>query len=195
MSLSVVDEAFERDALACLPHVARFALSLTRDEPAADDLVQETYLRAFRGRATFLPTYEMRRWLFTICKNAFLRDRERSVREPASLDADDPTNETLEAVRQHARLGAEVSGALFEQTDLGDAIIAALNALPATMRAVVVLVDQEGYGYADAAELLGVPVGTVRSRLFRARRVLQDALVHHGRDAGLVASHTHRGES
>jgi len=195
MNPSVVDEAFEHDALACLPHVARFALSLTRDEPGADDLVQETYLRAFRGRATYQPAYEMRRWLFTICKNAFLRDRERALREPASLDAEDPTNETLEAVRQHARLGVEGSRALFEKTDLSAAIIAALNALPATMRAVVVLVDQEGYGYAEAAQLLDVPVGTVRSRLFRARRVLQDALIHHGRDAGLVASHEQRGHA
>ena len=137
----------------------------------------------------------MRRWLFTICKNAYLRDQQRLAREPVSLDADDPTDETWAAVRQHAGLSAERSSALFEQTDLSDAIVVALAALPSDMRAVVVLVDQEGYAYNDAAEVLGVPIGTVRSRLFRARRVLQEALIHHGRDSGLVASHTHRGHA
>ncbi len=161
-------------------------MSLTRDPSDADDLVQETYLRAFRGRHTFQPDGNMRRWLFTICKHAFLRIRERSDREMVST-SDDPTDETREAIRLHNRLVASGEAAVMERLDLAPAIARALDALSAPLRTVVVLVDLEGYGYGDAAEIMQVPVGTVRSRLFRARRVLQESLMVFARDAGLIA--------
>jgi len=90
---------FEDDALRCLDDVARFARSLTRAPDDADDLVQETYLRALRSRHTWKEGSDMRRWLFTICKNVFLRVHERA-RDQVALD-DDPTNETLAAVLLH----------------------------------------------------------------------------------------------
>ncbi len=183
------DMTFEGEALACLDHVARFSRALTRDEAAADDLVQETYLRAFRGRHTYRPDGGMRRWLFTICKHAFLREREREARDVVSLDVD-PTDETRAAALLHNRLVASGQDALLDRVDLGPAIAGALQDLPDNMRAAVMLVDVEGYAYADAAELLGVPIGTVRSRLFRARRVLQESLVFHAQDAGFAASGT-----
>jgi RNA polymerase sigma-70 factor (ECF subfamily) len=188
------DTRFETEALACLDALARFAQTLVWDRSAADDLVQETYLRAFRSRHTYHADGDMRRWLFTICKHVFLRDRERHQRELVSLD-DEPTDETREAVRLHSQLVATGDAALFDRLDLAPAIAAALAMLQAPMRAVVMLVDMEGYGYAEAAELLQVPIGTVRSRLFRARRVLQESLVQFGRDAGLVPSATLRGET
>lgn len=187
------DSRFETEALACLDALARFAQTLAWDRSAADDLVQETYLRAFRSRHTYHTDGDMRRWLFTICKHVFLRDRERNQRELVSLD-DEPTDETREAVRLHSRLVASGDAAVFDRLDLAPAIAAALAVLPTPMRAVVMLVDMEGYGYAEAAELLQVPIGTVRSRLFRARRVLQESLVQFGRDAGLVPSATLRGD-
>ena len=127
----------------------------------------------------------MRRWLFTICKHAFLRDRERSEREVLSF-SDDPTDETREAVRLHNSLEASGSAALFDRLDIGPAIAKALDALSPVLRTAVVLVDLEGYDYADAADVMQVPIGTVRSRLFRARRVLQESLVLYGQDAGLI---------
>ena len=176
---------FEREALACLAHVERFARSLTRDSSDAEDLVQDTYLRAFRSRHTFQPDGDMRRWLFTICKHAFLRDRERSAREQLVLGGD-PTDETRDVVRLHNAFVADGSAALFDRLDLAPAIAKALDALSPVLRTAVVLVDLEGYDYADAADVMQVPIGTVRSRLFRARRVLQESLVQFGQDAGLI---------
>jgi RNA polymerase sigma-70 factor (ECF subfamily) len=177
---------FEDAALRVLPDVARFALSLTRVESDADDLVQETYLRAFRAWHTFQPGTDMRRWLFTICKHHFLRLRHQDARF-AELDGEgDPDRETLAAVRLHASLRAAGDEALFDRLDVGPAIRRAIDALPAPFRVAVILVDVEGYTYEDAAAVLEVPVGTVRSRLFRGRRLLQEALVAHARDAGLT---------
>lgn len=193
MPVSLIDAPFEQRALACLSDIAAFALSLTRDASSADDLVQETYLRAFRARETFRPELDMRRWLFTICKNVFLRDQERSRREPLALDADEPTDETMGAIRLHIEMGAAGEVALLDHADLGDALRDALRALPEPMRLVVVLVDQMEYDYADAAALLDIPIGTVRSRLFRARRLLQRSLIHYGRDAGFAAPVDTRG--
>ena len=193
MQAPATDTSFEQRALACLPHIATFALSLTRETASADDLVQETFLRAFRARETFRPELDMRRWLFTICKNVFLREQERAQREPLALDADEPTDETMGAIRLHIEIRAAGESVMFDHADLGDALRNALRALPETMRVVVVLVDQLDYDYADAAALLGIPIGTVRSRLFRARRLLQRSLIHHGHDAGFTASFDPRG--
>ncbi len=182
---ATADARFETAALACLEHVSRFANSLTRDVSDADDLVQDTYLRAFRGRHTFQPDGDMRRWLFTICKHAFLRMRARDARDESPL-RDDPTDETRDAIRLHNRLVATGEVALFDRIDLQPAIAKALDALSSSLRTAVVLVDLEGYGYAEAAEIMQVPIGTVRSRLFRARRELQESLVEYGRDAGMI---------
>ncbi len=177
---------FEDDALRCLDDVARFARSLTRAPDDADDLVQETYLRALRSRHTWKEGSDMRRWLFTICKNVFLRVHERA-RDQVALD-DDPTNETLAAVLLHSALVASGEHELFDRISAADAIAAALAELTERFRMVVVLVDMEGYNYEDAATMLEVPVGTVRSRLFRARRLLQERLVEHARDAGFTGA-------
>ncbi len=184
---------FEGAAMACLEHVARFAKSLAREESDADDLVQETYLRAFQSRHTFQPDGDMRRWLFTICKHAFLRGLERRERDPVSL-TDDPTDETRDAIRLHNRLVSSGEAALFDRPDLAPAIANALDNLSVALRTAVVLVDLEGYDYATAAEVMQVPIGTVRSRLFRARRELQESLVEFGRDAGLLPMNEPRGE-
>lgn len=176
--------AFENDAVRCLDDVARFARSLTRAPDDADDLVQETYLRAFRSRHTWKPDSNMRRWLFTICKNVFLRSTERASHQVELTD--DPSDDTLAAVRLHNTLVANGEHNLFDRLSSSDAIAHAMSKLAEPFRLAVVLVDMEGYGYEDAAELVGVPVGTIRSRLFRARRLLQELLVAHARDAGLT---------
>jgi RNA polymerase sigma-70 factor, ECF subfamily len=178
--------SFDHEALRYLDDVARFALSLTHSQADADDLVQETFLRAFRGWHTYMPGSDARRWLFTICKHAFLRSRERAQRV-VELDGE-PELETLAAVRLHNEVRAAGGNELFDRPDLGPAIARAIAALPEPFRVVVTLVDVEGYAYDDAAAVLEVPIGTVRSRLFRARRLLQEALFEHARDAGLLGA-------
>ncbi len=181
------DATFERDVLSCLPGVARFARSLTRDATAADDLVQETFLLAYRGYHTFRPGENAMRWMLTICRNAFLRERERASRFSA-LDDVDPDAEAVAAARGHMTALQGGDADLFDRIDIGPAIDRALRNLPTDFRATVVLVDMEGLTYGEAAAVEGVPVGTIRSRLFRARRLLQEQLFAIARDAGLSES-------
>ena len=177
------DRAFEAEALRWFPEVTRFALSLTRDEADADDLVQETFLKAYSSWDSYTPGTECRGWLFVICRNAFLRGR---VRESRHIEADDAELEALAAAALHASALQSGFGSVFADVDLSDAIRRALADLPESFREVVMLVDISDQSYGDAARVLGVPVGTVRSRLFRARRLLQEVLIDHARDAGLV---------
>ena len=177
------DRAFEAEALRWFPELTRFALSLTRDEADADDLVQETYLRAYASWDSFTPGTECRGWLFVICRNTFRRTRSREARQ---VEADDAELEALAAAAVHASAQQTGFGSLFADVDLSDAITRALAGLPEAFREAVTLVDLNDQTYEEAARVLGVPVGTVRSRLFRARRLLQEALIDHARDAGLV---------
>lgn len=177
------DRQFRMEALRWLPEVARFALSLTRDEADADDLVQETFLKAYEAWSTYAPGTECRGWLFTICRHSFYRRRHREERH---VTCEDPELEALSAAAVHASARQGGYEDLFARFDLSDAIDQAIVALPDAFRDVVLLVDVNDQPYEAAAKTLGVPVGTVRSRLFRARRLLQEALIDHAKDAGLV---------
>jgi RNA polymerase sigma-70 factor (ECF subfamily) len=177
------DRAFEAEALRWFPEVTRFAMSLTRDEADADDLVQETYLRAYSSWDSFTPGTACRGWLFVICRNTFLRGRQRESRQ---VEADHAELEALAAAALHASALQSGYGSVFADVDLSDAIRRAVADLPEPFREAVTLVDINDQSYEDTARVLGVPVGTVRSRLFRARRLLQEVLIDHARDAGLV---------
>lgn len=177
------DQRFRDEALVWLPDVSRYALSLARDEADADDLVQETFLRAYRAWDTYAPGTECRGWLFTICRNLFYRQRQRARR---MIACDDPALESLAAAAVHASAQQAGAGDLFTGVDLHDALDRALTELPDQFRDAVILVDLQDQSYDTAAEILGVPVGTIRSRLFRGRRLLQEALLAYARDAGLA---------
>ncbi|MGQ0650499.1 MAG: sigma-70 family RNA polymerase sigma factor [Gemmatimonadaceae bacterium] len=176
-------EGFDREVLAWMDDVYRFAMSLTRDASKAEDLVQETYLRAFRSWQTFQPGSDARRWLFTICRNAFLRNLERE-RHHVSLDDGDP--DALGAIQHHAGMVTDGTDELLARVDLAPALTEAIGKLNEPFRSTVVLVDVEGQSYEEASEILGVPIGTVRSRLFRGRRQLQEMLADYARDAGFA---------
>jgi RNA polymerase sigma-70 factor (ECF subfamily) len=176
---------FSALALTAMDDVYRFARSLTRDEADAEDVVQETYLRAFRSWKTFQVGTDVRRWLFTIARNVFLRSRERGQRE---VTLDDDGAEAVDAAVAHDTWVRRGLDPLLDRADLGPAIREALDRIPETYRSAVVLVDVEDQSYEDAAEVLGVPVGTVRSRLFRGRKLLQQELMTYAEDAGLLAS-------
>ncbi|QJR36965.1 sigma-70 family RNA polymerase sigma factor [Gemmatimonas groenlandica] len=180
------DAEFERRALTCLPDVARFARSLTRNDSAADDLVQETFLRAYRGYASFQQGSDVRRWLFSICHHAFLRIHEREQRVVLSSDGGDAELETMGAVMGHVAAQRTGLDAYVCSIDVGPAIRDAIEQLAAPYRAAVTLVDVEGLSYEEAAQVAEVPVGTIRSRLFRARRLLQEQLFEYARDLGVT---------
>lgn len=175
------DVAFEQEAIPWIDDVYRFALSLTRDESDADDVVQDTFLRAYRSWHTYMPGSDCRRWLFTICRNVFLRSRERA-RPTVELDATE-----LDAVAAGSLYSAVVRDAfddVFARLDLAPAIATALEKIPEPFRATLIIVDVEDQSYESAAEVLGVPIGTVRSRLFRGRRLMQEQLLTYASDAG-----------
>ncbi len=180
-------DAFERLTMPHLSSVARFARSLAHDPSRADDLVQDTYLQAMRGWHTFRADSEPRRWLFAICHNTFLRTMRREVRYVEAPD-DDPELESIATALAHSRAQQSGVADAAERLDLAPAIDRAMRSLSPTFRVVVLLVDVDGESYEEAAEVLGIPVGTVRSRLFRGRRILQDLLFEYASDAGFTTA-------
>ena len=191
--IALTREAFEDEALRWAADVHRFALSMTRDESDAEDVVQDTYLRAFRSWRTYAPESDCRRWLFTICRNVFLRSRERSTRwvtcESGELDA-------AIAGGTVARLWDDHPAMDFGAVDVWPAIQGAVQRIPEPFRSTIIAVDLEDESYETAAARLGVPIGTVRSRLFRGRRLLQEHLRVYALDFGVVpASNIFRGRA
>jgi len=179
------ERAFEREALPWVDDVYRFALSLTRNVADADDVVQDTYLRAYKSWHTYMPGSDCRRWLFTICRNAFLRSRERQWPFEETADWErDPMMATA-VVQDTSRDGIDD---MLTRLDLKPAIESALARVPEPFQSALVLVDLEDQSYEAAATILGVPIGTVRSRLFRGRRLMQELLITHARDFGIRAA-------
>lgn len=174
---------FHDVALPWLKHVARYARLLTQNQPDADDLAQDTFLRAFQAWHTFRPGSDCRKWLFTICRHAFLRDRQRGSRFVA---VEDPDAEVHAATDLYDQIVASGIQHLFDRIDVAPALERGLGELPSEYREAILFVDVEGYSYADTARALDVPIGTVRSRLYRARRILQQTLIEHARDMGFV---------
>ena len=176
------DAEFAREALPWLDDVYRFALSLTRDEADADDVVQETFLRAYRSWHTFIPGTDCRRWLFTICRNVFLRSRER---QRPTVDLEDGEQDALAAGSVYAAARERGYDDLYARLDIGPALREAIDELAEPFRSAVILVDVEDLSYEAAAEVMEVPIGTVRSRLFRGRRLLQEKLASLAAEYGL----------
>lgn len=179
--------SFEQVALPHLPAVARVAQALTRDASDADDLVQETFLRALRHWHTFEPGSDCKRWLATICRHTHFAQQSRAKVVTA---VEDDTLEALGAADPHRAARAVGLEDLFDRFDLGPAIRAEIARLGTPFRDVVTLFDIEGFTYEEIAQMLEIPIGTVRSRLYRARRLLQEALLAHALDRGLVTPST-----
>lgn len=184
--------SFHDEALPHLDAVYRFALRLAGSPDAAEDLVQETFLRAFRAWDQYTPGTRCRSWLFTICRNVYLRQRERGQRH------DEIVQENIEAGGGAGGTGVAVVNPLWQATQevdpegqffasiVDDEILRAMDELPEEYRTAVVLSDLEGMPYNEIAELMDVPVGTVKSRLFRGRRRLQESLYDYAVEMGYI---------
>lgn len=175
------DSDFSTTALPLLSEIHRLARALVRDEANAEDLVQETFLRAYRYWHTFERGTDCRRWLASICRNV-MYDQQRRARQLEAVD--DAELESLAAARVHRAAQATGLGDMYSRVDLGPAIMRAIAQLDPAFREVVVHADVEGYSYEEIAQALDIPVGTVRSRLYRGRRHLQEALMVYALDAG-----------
>jgi RNA polymerase sigma-70 factor (ECF subfamily) len=174
---------FEEEALGHAEQLYRIALRISGGPQAAEDLVQETYLRAFRAWRSYRPGTNLAAWLATIMRNANLdelrRQSRRPVQEPLDTDGDYYLYNRL------AETGPLPQDEVLARLS-GNAIVTALGELPPNFREVVVLVDVGDFSYADAAEILGIPIGTVMSRLYRGRRLLKRALAE-GAERGEAA--------
>ncbi|MER3452892.1 MAG: RNA polymerase subunit sigma-24 [Acidimicrobiia bacterium] len=175
-----------------LPHMSSLynaALRMTRNRADAEDLVQETYLRAYRGFDGFREGTNLKAWLYRILTNTYINTYRARKRRPDESDLED-----VEALYLYRRLGGlegAVAGRSAEEEVLDRFTEAevkeALESLPEQFRIVVLLADVEGFSYKEIAEILGIPIGTVMSRLHRGRRGLQKRLYEFGRRRGLVA--------
>jgi RNA polymerase sigma-70 factor (ECF subfamily) len=179
---------FAEEALPWLDAVYRFALRLTGGNRAeADDLTQETFLRAYRHWDTYERGTSARSWLFTICRNAYLRQRERQARRPETLETDlDYAVEALGAAEIYRDISAADPERQFFDSFIDDEIQVAVESLPDEFREAVVLSDVEGLNYAEIAQVLGVPMGTVKSRLYRGRRQLERKLYDYAVEMGYI---------
>jgi RNA polymerase sigma-70 factor (ECF subfamily) len=185
----VQKDGFVEEALPHLEAVYRFALRLSQGrEDEAQDLVQDTYLRAHRGWEGFRRGTNCRAWLFTICRNSFLRGEERRGRRAEVLESEtDADVESLAAtaVFSEVRENVDPERAFFASF-LDREVLDALDTLPTPFREAVVLSDLEGLSYLEIAEVLELPTGTVKSRLFRGRRILQQALYQYALENGYI---------
>jgi RNA polymerase sigma-70 factor, ECF subfamily len=178
-------ERFERDVLPMLPSLYPAALRMTRNPTDAEDLVQEAYLRAYRGFSGFREGTNLKAWMYRILTNTFINSYRKRQREPVTVQDDD-----IEDWFLYDRLGSGGAEASAESEVLermpDEDIRGALEDLPEGFRMAVWLADVEGFSYKEIAEILDVPIGTVMSRLHRGRRALEKALWEKVRERGLV---------
>jgi RNA polymerase sigma-70 factor (ECF subfamily) len=186
---AVADQArFTELAMEYMPSLYTAALRMTRNASDAEDLVQETYLKAYRAFASFSEGTNLKAWLYRILTNTYINTYRAKKRRPEESDVDDLENFYL--YRRLGGLEGATAGRSAEDEVLDHfterEVKEAIEALPEQFRMAVLLGDVEGFSYKEIAEILDVPIGTVMSRLHRGRRALQKRLYEFGRQRGLV---------
>lgn len=168
-----------------MPHINsmyNFAYRLTLDADDAKDLLQDTYLKAFRFIDSFQQGTNAKAWLFRILKNSFINDYRKKSKEPSKVDYQEvETFYNSEDVDRQITPDLRVEAI---QDMIGDEISIALNSLDVDFRTVIILCDLEGFKYEEMAKILDIPIGTVRSRLHRARNLLKEKLSEYARKMG-----------
>ena len=168
-----------------MPHVDsmyNFAYRLTFDEDDSKDLVQDTYLKAYRFISSFERGTNAKAWLFRILKNSFINDFRKKSKEPSKVDYQE-----IESYYNSDEVDKTITTDLRVETlqdMIGDEISNALNSLEVDFRTVIILCDLEGFKYDEMAKILDIPIGTVRSRLHRARNLLKEKLSGYGKKMG-----------
>ena len=176
------DELFEREFFPHIDALYNFAFHLTYNEDDANDLVQETYLKAYRFSNSYVEGTNAKAWLFKILKNAFINEYRKKAKRPTKVDYEDVVN-------YHDQEDTQYVGTLDMRQEIfrdmmGDEVTKAVNALPVDFKTVVLLCDVEGFTYEEIAKIIDIPIGTVRSRLHRARHMLKDQLNGYAQSLG-----------
>jgi len=177
---------FDSEIIVHRDALRSFALKMTNDEEDAEDLVQDTLLKAFRFFDKFEKGTNAKAWLFQIMKNSFINNYRKNHREPDKVDYDDVQN-FYETIKSEDVKTRHFEGDAFSDV-LDDQITGALSILPDDFRTIVFLSDIEGYTYEEISDFMDCPIGTVRSRLHRARKMLYALLFQYAQENGYVKS-------
>ena len=188
VNLTEEDRArFQRDVLPLLDSLYSGALRMTRNPADAEDLVQETMLRAYRSFDRFEPGTNLKAWLFRIMTNAYINTYRKRQREPQKVSSDELEDFDLyQELKTHDPEMTRTPETIVLDSLVDSDITEAIDALPDQFRMAVLLSDVEGFSYAEMAEIMDVPLGTVMSRLHRGRKALQKRLWELARDRGIV---------
>jgi len=181
-SEKVKNEIFNEEFLPHINSMYNFGYRLTLDRDDAKDLVQDTYLKAYRFIESFQKGTNAKAWLFRILKNSFINDYRKKTKEPAKVDYQEvETYYNSEDVDRQITPDLRVESL---RDMIGDEISNALNSLDVDFRTVIILCDLEGFKYEEMAKILDIPIGTVRSRLHRARNLLKEKLTQYAKSMG-----------
>ena len=167
-------EIFEKEFLPHVEALKTFAFYLTYNDEDANDLVQETYLKAFRFAEKYNKGTNSKAWLFRILKNAYINEYRKKSKQPDRVDFEEVINYHKSDDASKSKY-LDLKEELFENV-MGDEITKAINSLPSEFRTVILLADIEDFSYKEIAKIIDIPIGTVRSRLFRARNLLKELL-------------------
>lgn len=175
-------EVFETELFPHINALKTFAYNLTYNEEDANDLVQETYMKAHRFIDKYIQGTNAKAWLFKILKNAYINQYRKKSKRPTKVDFEEIVsyqNSDTAGSMQYLDLRQEIF-----QNMMGDEVTTAINSLPIDFRAVILLCDVEGFTYEEISKIIDVPIGTVRSRLFRGRNLLKEKLKSYAEQMG-----------
>jgi RNA polymerase sigma-70 factor (ECF subfamily) len=183
-STQALHKEFERQTTPHMEVLYNYALRMTGNPEDARDILQETFLKAYRFWDKFEQGTNIRAWLFRIMKNTYINQYRKDVKEPEKVEYEE-IEKYYDIIRDESTDSTDLQEKMFGQL-LDDDVSNALNELPEEFRTVVILCDIEGLSYEEIAEFIQVPIGTVRSRIHRGRKILYTRLYSYAKDRGFI---------